>query len=50
MLWNDSDQNAEIVLQMLDSLYRKLPSKGRLAYAFMPQEIKEELNRLVLIG
>ena len=46
MLWNDSDQNAEIVLQMLDSLYRKLPSKGRLAYAFMPQEIKEELNRL----
>lgn len=46
MLRNDSDQNAEIVLQMLNSLYRKLPSKGRLAYAFMPQEIKEELNRL----
>lgn len=46
MLRNDSDQNAEIVLQMLDSLYRKLPSKGRLVYAFMPQEIKEELNTL----
>jgi len=46
MLRNDSGQNAEIVLQMLNSLYRKLPSKGRLAYAFMPQEIKEELNRL----
>lgn len=46
MLRNASDQNAEIVLQMLDSLYRKLPSKGRLVYAFMPQEIKEELNRL----
>lgn len=46
MLRNASDQNAEIVLQMLDSLYRKLPSKGRLTYAFMPQEIKEELNRL----
>ena len=46
MLRNASDQNAEIVLQMLNSLYRKLPSKGRLVYAFMPQEIKEELNRL----
>lgn len=46
MLRNDSDQNAEIVLQMLNSLYRKLPSKGRLVYAFMPQEIKEELNTL----
>lgn len=46
MLRNALDQNAEIVLQMLNSLYRKLPSKGRLAYAFMPQEIKEELNRL----
>ena len=46
MLRNDSDQNAEIVLQMLNSLYRKLPSKGKLAYAFMPQEIKEELNTL----
>lgn len=46
MLQNDSDQNAEIVLQMLNSLYRKLPSKGRLVYAFMPHEIKEELNRL----
>lgn len=46
MLRNASDQNTEIVLQMLNSLYRKLPSKGRLAYAFMPQEIKEELNRL----
>lgn len=46
MLRNASDQNSEIVLQMLNSLYRKLPSKGRLAYAFMPQEIKEELNRL----
>lgn len=46
MLRNASDQSAEIVLQMLNSLYRKLPSKGRLAYAFMLQEIKEELNRL----
>lgn len=46
MLRNASDQNTEIVLQMLNSLYRKLPSKGRLAYAFMPQEIKEGLNRL----
>lgn len=50
MLRNASDQNSEIVLQILNSLYRKLPSKGRLVYAFMPQEIKEELNAKLKIA
>lgn len=45
-LRRECDDTAETTVKMLNSLYDKLPPKGQLVYAYMPQDLKAEINEL----
>lgn len=46
LLLREPNEYIHTAAKMLNSIYGKLPPKGQLVYAYMPQELKAEIDRL----